>query len=159
MSNTFEGTGKPKIIFRGGEFHIFSEEPNGIERGDLRQYDFQQSVKASYWSENDKYIEIGKKFIFSCVFKWKTIPKKDLRAMWKAESEPWFIIILNEDKEAIQFKVRGKVRYNSFEGLADSAGGYTVQFEMTGVEKLDKPGYGVLGEVSGYGTNWGTQNQ
>jgi len=156
MATTYEGLGKPKIVFVDGSSHLLPE-PIGSEREGLRAYDFEMFSRDQYWSESGQENTIGKKFIFVANLKWITLVKNSQRKLWRAQKETGFTFILNEDEPNIKYKCKvTNLRYRFFKGIPNHRAAYSVELSLRGTQLLDSPGYGTpdLGGT-GYGTNYG----
>lgn len=162
MTNTiYEGTGKPKIKFNDGTYHLLPE-PVGAEKDGLRLYDFETFMRDSYWSEGGKRNNIGKKFIFIANLKWVSLPKNSLLKLWKAQKDKDFLFYMNVEREDIEYRCElVGISYRFFKGIPNHRAGYTVEVKLRGVELLTNPGYSAVTSGTGYGTDWGgkTGNQ
>lgn len=151
----FEGSGKPKIIFLDGQYHVLPE-PIGPDKESLRMYDFEEFTREKYWSEKGNGISIGKKFIFSADLRWISMSKESLKKLWKAQKEASFTFLLNEDVDTIQFKVEVTgLTYRFFKGHYNAKAGYSVNLKLRGKELLSGSGYQSVLSGEGYGANYG----
>ena len=161
MAYNFEGVGPPRIVFDTGLGHVLPE-PNGSGRDGLRIYDFKEFSRGKYWSESNKKIIIGRKFIFTANLKWISLPKLSLKYLWDAQKRGPFDFILNVDNLDITFKVEVEdLNWEYFKGMMEHPAGYSANLKLEGTELLSSPGYTAIFSEDGYGSNWGgnTENQ
>jgi len=150
MSNVIEGKSYPTLSWGGKVYKL--PEPTGPDRSSLRQYDFNEIQKSTYFSEGKNLITVGRKWQFVANLSWYSTNKVTLKMLQLAACQEYVEFVLNSEIPSIKFNV--KVISPKFRFMAGLRHSYSVSVQMVGSELLDAPGYGDL-EIAGYGLDYG----
>ena len=118
---------------------------------ETRQYAFPPKVLATYRSEGNKSVEVGKRFLFNARLTFMPLSKVDLKKLFQAASVSEFDLYLNRDVEEIMYKcrIKGAIKHRYFKGNSNptKSPGYEVIIDVIGTEYLIEAGYGALYET------------